>query len=202
MGGGIALIYEVVVVACLVTCFKLPFFASCYTLLILRLFDSIILFTAVPLLGIKISNKFFLLICLLAIVSWLMVSTLPIIMNRLEKRILISDFPPKASLQCLKQLVLFEKQINLLSFVRRGSVSMLIMLTFLIWGLESLSLAVLYGDFGVGVNAVFSRIAGSLGIVPVGAFNEYNMLVYMLITVTAIVAVCCFSHMIFKGAGK
>lgn len=200
--GGIVSVYEIVVVAGLVACFRTPLFASCYSLLILRLFDSIVLFAVVPLLGINVSNKFFLLICLLAVISWSMVSTLPVIMNRLEKRILISDFSPKASLQCIKQLVIFEKQINLLSFARRGSVSMLIMLTFLIWGLESLSLAVLYGDFGVGINAVFSRIAGSLGIVPVGAFGEYNTLVYVLSTVTAIVAISSFSHMIFKGTRK
>ncbi len=200
--GGIVSVYEIVVVAGLVACFTTPLFASCYSLLILRLFDSIVLFAVVPLLGINVSNKFFLLICLLVVISWSMVSTLPVIMNRLEKRILISNFPPEASLQSLKQLVTLKKQLNLLSFARRGSVSMLIMLTFLIWGLESLSLSVLYGDFGLGVNAVFSRIAGSLGIVPVESFDEYNTLIYMLVIVTSIVAICSFAHLILKGAGK
>lgn len=186
MGGGLVLIYEIIVIFFLYL-FKLPLLSSCYTLLVLRLFDSIIISVVIPLLGISVSNKFYLLICFFAITSWLMVSTLPVILNRLEKRILISDFPPKVSLQCLKQLVIFEKQINLLSFFRRGSVSMLIMLTFLIWGLESLSLATLYGNFWSGADAVFSRVAGSLGIVHVRSFNEYNILIYIMIAITFLV---------------
>lgn len=201
MDGGLVFIYEIAVVSLLLL-YRLPLFSSCYTLLILRLFDSILLFTAVPLLGIDISNKFYLVIFALVVVSWLMVSTLPVIMNRLEKRILVSNFPSSASLISLRQIVIFKKQLSLLSFVRRGSIPMIIMLTCLIWGLECLSLATLHGDFVLGVNAVFSRISGSLGIVPIKPFEEYNYLVYILISVTAIVAVFFFVHSILKGQKK
>lgn len=200
--GGLVFIYEIVIIIPFFVIFKLPLFSSFYTLIILRLFDSILLSISIILLGIDVPNKFYLLICVLTVTLWLMVSTFPIIAKRLEKRILISDFPPKVSLAILRQLVTLKKQIGLLSFTRSGSIPMIIMLTCLIWGLECLALALLNGDFWVGTNAVFSRIAKSCGITTIGHFEEYNILVYAILFATAITASYAFYKYYFRGYNK
>ena len=123
----------------------------------------------------------------LTAVCWLLISTLPVIINRIEKRILISPVYKPFFTHAIRQLVTLKKELGNLAFGRKGTLPLTVLLTALIWFLEILSLGIITGNIFSGGQAVVNRIAGSLGIISANLVRvDYNELVLALGCITII----------------
>lgn len=120
-----------------------------------------------------------------------MISTLPVIIRRIEKRILISHVYKPFFTYTIRQLVSFKKVLNSLAFGKKGTIPLTILLTAFIWIFEILALGVMAGNFVAGGQAVINRIAGSLEMTSDYSQIDYNELILFLslivfITLTAV----------------
>ncbi|MGN0893621.1 MAG: hypothetical protein ACI4ND_01325 [Succinivibrio sp.] len=180
MGGGKPLIYELLVVFPLLFFFKIPFLASFYSLIVLRIFDALLLLLCIPFFRGQLSNQLVVFLISLAAVCWLLISTLPVVINRIEKRILISPVYKPFFTHAIRQLVSLKKELGNLAFGRKGTLPLTVLLTALIWLLEVLSLGIIIGDLISGGQDVINRIAGSLGMRASYIRVDYNELVLAL----------------------
>ena len=183
---GKPLIYEVLVVLPLYFFFKIPFLASFYSLIVLRIFDSLLLLLCIPIFKGHLSNQLIVFLVSLTAICWLLISTLPVIINRIEKRILISPVYKPVFTHAIKQLVSLKKELASLAFGKKGTLPLTILLTALIWFFEILSLGIMTGNFISGGQSVINRIAGSLGMVDDNIELDYNELVLALSSVVII----------------
>lgn len=115
-----------------------------------------------------------------------MISTLPVIINRVEKRILISPVYKPFFTHAIRQLVTLKKEQGNLAFGRKGTLPLTVLLTALIWLLEILSLGIITGNIISGGQAVVNRIAGSLGMAASYVSVDYNELVLALSSIVII----------------
>ena len=185
--GGKPLIYELLVALPLFFFFRIPFVASLYSLIVLRIFDALLLLLCIPIFKGQLSNHLIVFLVSLTAVCWLLISTLPVIINRIEKRILISPVYKPFFTHAIRQLVTLKKELGNLSFGRKGTLPLTVLLTALIWFLEILSLGIITGNIFSGGQAVVNRIAGSLGIISANLVRvDYNELVLALGSFTII----------------
>lgn len=190
-GGGKPLIYELIVALPLYFLFKIPFLSSFYSLLVLRIFDALLVLLCIPLFKGQLSNNLIVFLVSLVSICWLMISTLPVIIRRIEKRILISHVYKPFFTYTIRQLVSFKKVLNSLAFGKKGTIPLTILLTAFIWIFEILALGVMAGNFVAGGQAVINRIAGSLEMTSDYSQIDYNELILFLslivfITLTAV----------------
>ena len=115
-----------------------------------------------------------------------MISTLPVIINRIEKRILISPVYKPFFTHTIRHLVNLKKELGNLAFGRKGTLPLTVLLTALIWLLEILSLGIITGNIISGGQAVVNRIAGSLGMTASYIRVDYNELVLALSSIVII----------------
>ena len=187
MGGGKPLIYELLVALPLFFFFRIPFVASLYSLIVLRIFDALLLLLCIPIFKGQLSNHLIVFLVSLTAVCWLLISTLPVIINRIEKRILISPVYKPFFTHAIRQLVTLKKELGNLAFGRKGTLPLTVLLTALIWFLEIISLGIITGNIFSGGQAVVNRIAGSLGIISANHVRvDYNELVLALGSFTII----------------
>ena len=183
--GGKPVIYELLVAIPLCLFLKIPFFASIYSLIVLRIFDAALLLLFIPVVEGEFTKNLIIIMLLLVATSWLLISTLPIIIRRLEKRILISRVYSPVFAYSIKHLVSLNKSFSLLAFGRKGSIPLTILLTAFIWFFEIIALGIVTGSYIQGSQSVINRVAGSLGI-----FNfvkvDYKELILVLCAVTVI----------------
>ena len=187
MGGGKPFIYELLVAFPLFLFFRIPFLASFYSLIVLRIFDAVLLLLCIPIFKGQLSNHLIVFLVTLTVVCWLLISTLPVIINRAEKRILISPVYKPFFTHAIRQLVTLKKELANLAFGRKGTIPLTVLLTALIWFLEIISLGIITGNISSGGQAVVNRIAGSLGIISANHVRvDYNELVLALGSFTII----------------
>lgn len=186
MGGGKPLIYELLVALPLFFFFRIPFLASFYSLIVLRIFDALLLLLCIPIFKGQLSNHLIVFLVSLTAVCWLLISTLPVIINRIEKRILISPVYKPFFTHAIRQLVTLKKELGNLAFGRKGTLPLTVLLTALIWLLEILSLGIITGNIISGGQAVVNRIAGSLGMAASYVRVDYNELVLALSSIVII----------------
>lgn len=185
MGGG-PFIYELLVALSLLFFFRIPFFASFYSLIVLRIFDAFLLLLCVPIFKGLLSNHLIIFLGSLTAVCWLLISTLPVIINRIEKRILISPVYKPFFTLAIRQLVTIKKELGYLAFGKKGTLPLTVLLTAVIWFLEILSLALLTGNIFSGGQSVVNRIEGSLGMDASYFRVDYNELVLALSSIVII----------------
>lgn len=184
--GGKPLIYELLVALPLFFFFRIPFLASFYSLIVLRIFDALLLLLCIPIFKGQLSNHLIVFLVSLTAVCWLLISTLPVIINRIEKRILISPVYKPFFTHAIRQLVTLKKELGNLAFGRKGTLPLTVLLTALIWLLEILSLGIITGNIISGGQAVVNRIACSLGITASYIRVDYNELVLALSSIVII----------------
>ncbi len=140
----------------------------------------------IPIFKGHLSNQLIVFLVSLTAICWLLISTLPVIINRIEKRILISPVYKPVFTHAIKQLVSLKKELASLAFGKKGTLPLTILLTALIWFFEILSLGIMTGNFISGGQSVINRIAGSLGMVDDNIELDYNELVLALSSVVII----------------
>lgn len=184
--GGEPFIYELLVALSLLFFFRIPFFASFYSLIVLRIFDAFLLLLCVPIFKGLLSNHLIIFLGSLTAVCWLLISTLPVIINRIEKRFLISPVYKPFFTLAIRQLVTIKKELGYLAFGKKGTLPLTVLLTAVIWFLEILSLALLTGNIFSGGQSVVNRIEGSLGMDASYFRVDYNELVLALSSIVII----------------
>ena len=185
-GGGKPLIYELLVALPLFFFFRIPFLASFYSLIVLRIFDALLLLLCIPIFKGQLSNHLIVFLVSLTAVCWLLISTLPVIINRIEKRILITPVYKPFFTHAIRQLVTIKKELGNLAFGQKGTLPLTVLLTALIWLLEILSLGIITGKIISGGQSVINRIAGSLGMTASYIRVDYNELVFALSSIVII----------------
>ena len=140
-----------------------------YSLLLLRLFDALILVCLLlltpPAAGLEeLVRPALMLLTGVALLCWFGVAALPPLLLRLEQRFLRSNAASPWVLTRLKATHALRVGLDALSWRRRGTVSLVVVLSALSWGLEWQALAVLAGSAARGAADLLARVGGSMGI--------------------------------------